>query len=69
MPRADRKCFLLAHFQTIDTQSYFTVSEHAFLITSPCFSLNLRIVLNTFLPKRIEFMSEPLFLYFNSLEN
>ena len=68
MPRADRKCFLLAHCQTIDTQSSFTVSKHAFLITSPYFNLYLRIVLNTFLPTRIEFMSELLFLYSHLLE-
>ena len=35
LPRANRKCFLLFHYQTIDFQSCFTVSRHAFLIGCP----------------------------------
>ena len=35
LPHADRKCFLLVHFQTIDVQSCFTLPRHALLIGFP----------------------------------
>ena len=35
LPCANRKCVLLVHCQTIDVQSCFTMSRHAFLIGFP----------------------------------
>ena len=44
LPRADRKCFLLAHCQTIGTQSWFTVPRLVFLIGFPITISKLKIL-------------------------